>query len=166
MPEKIITSDGKHHDVSPTLMGQSALLKAISETTVASDHLELPNISSETFVLINQFSEHVISDPVPFLPEPLTDHIEKFLNEWYTEFLPKSLAQLIDLTDAAEYLQMHDLQRLCCACTASQYIRGKSTGEIRQLFGIVTDLSVADQAKWKNQKEWVASYGRVNNQII
>ncbi|KAL7620267.1 hypothetical protein AAE478_009260 [Parahypoxylon ruwenzoriense] len=75
------------------------------------------------------------------------------LSDWDKEFFRLDLSELLDLVRAANYLGIDDLLDVACKAIADS-IQGKSTEEMRELFGISNDWAPGEEEELRSKYGW------------
>jgi S-phase kinase-associated protein 1 len=75
------------------------------------------------------------------------------VQEWYATFIDVDQEIVLELTLAANYLEIKPLLDLTCATVASK-IKGKTPEEIRTQFGLVNDFTPEEEAQVREENKW------------
>ena len=93
----------------------------------------------------------------PPVPEEDDEFREKRLDDippWDQEFMRKvDQSTMFEIILAANFLDIKELLEVGCK-TVANMIKGKSTEELRNLFGIVNDLTPAEEEKIRTENSW------------
>ena len=81
--------------------------------------------------------------------------LKEVTDEWSANFIEATtLELLVDLTVAANYMEIQCLLDLCCAKIASM-CKDKSEEEIFKTFGITETFSEEEKAKIREENKWI-----------
>ncbi|KAJ8904759.1 hypothetical protein NDN08_001275 [Rhodosorus marinus] len=83
------------------------------------------------------------------------DYPEEDIKKWDKDFVKIDKEVLLPLAEIAHQLLIQDLFDLACKAIAG-LIRGKSTEEIQELFGIVNDFTEAEKAEIRKKYKWMS----------
>lgn len=117
----LIANDGGRFELSRDAAMLSATVKAQQEE-VCSDEVHLKNVTSELLVLIVEWCQHHVDNPVPAVnaeDQYSTDNID----EWDLCFLSKFMKNnmiIFAMINATNWLDIKDLNDLCCKGVAIQ----------------------------------------------
>ncbi|KAK7754463.1 hypothetical protein SLS62_003483 [Diatrype stigma] len=75
---------------------------------------------------------------------------------WDSIFLDVGMDDLIDLINAANYLEIEVLFERCCKTMAVK-LTGKTTEEMRKILGVVSDLAPEEEKRIREDNEWAYS---------
>jgi len=100
-----------------------------------------------------EYAEYHWNNKPDEIEKPLKGKIEDVISDWDKKFLEIDQAMLIELIMAANYLNIKDLLDLTCAKVASM-LKGKSSEQIREMFGIENDFSKEEEDKIKEENKW------------
>jgi S-phase kinase-associated protein 1 len=94
-----------------------------------------------------EFLTHLKANPAPEIEKPIkSNEMKDNTTEWYANFVDsQDLDHVMDVTLAANYLDIKPLVDLCCAKIGT-YIKGKPIPEVRKIFGIVNDFTPEEEA--------------------
>lgn len=136
----------------------SDMIKVLgSDESASSQVIPLPGVSSAIMKKVLAYVEHHKNDPP--LPEDYEQRIREnsSLDPWDESFLKVDQATLIEIINAANYLNIKTLLDVSCKTVANQ-IRGKSVEEIRSLFNIVSDFKPEEEEAIRKENEWLSKY--------
>ncbi|XP_065193659.1 S-phase kinase-associated protein 1-like [Sycon ciliatum] len=156
---KLESNDAEVFDVEVNVACQSKVLKVMLEDTgdIADDDdpVPLPNVNGATLrKVIAWCTQHQNDNPVEEentleASEPGTDN----LDSWDKDFFKVDQGILFELILAANYLDIKSL--LVAACkTVANFIKGKTTEEIRKTFNIVNDFSPEEEEEIRKENAW------------
>jgi len=115
--------------------------------------IPLPNVNAPILKLVIQYCEHHWNKPSKQIPKPLRKPFHCFISEWDRKFLEVDNYTLVNLSKAANYLNLPDLLALTCAKMAT-LIKRQSVRQIRTMFGIVNDLSEKEERRLQEENRW------------
>lgn len=156
-------------EVSRHVFGHSKLItELLEEDDEEVPEIILDKINKETFLKVLEFAknnwnkdEEEISKPLPsILEEDITD---KYNIEFVKSLVPdvkdrdltsEDTKMLREVLEAANYLIMNNLLHLTAAKAAS-IIRGKSSEQIRLMFGLEDDLTDEEKERIREENKWV-----------
>jgi S-phase kinase-associated protein 1 len=112
------------------------------------------NVVSTTFMKVLEYLDHYEDVPGHYDEKPISVIRNTPLSTWDKSFLGSmDKSQLVDLTLAANYLECKLLLELCCHGVA-EIIKGKSTQELREEFGIKNDFTPEEEEKLMKEHGW------------
>ena len=124
--------------------------------------IPIPNVDGRTLEYVLQYMEYHHHNKAEPIEKPLKGKIENYICEWDKAFLftdlikdgdEKQHSLLIDVINAANFLDLKDLLDLCCSAQASM-VNGKTTEQIRELFGIVNDFTPEEEERMREEAKW------------
>jgi len=114
----------------------------------------LPNVSSTVLAKVIEFGKHYQEEPMTPIQTPLkSSHIEDLVQKWYAEFVDVPQHLLFQLVAAANFMDIRALLDLTCLAV-SILIKGKSAGELREMFNISNDLLPEEENQIKEENQW------------
>jgi S-phase kinase-associated protein 1 len=109
--------------------------------------MPLPNVHSVILEKVLDFCKQYKDSPMSPIQTPLRSHkLEELVQDWYAEFVRVPKEQLFELVAAANYMDIKPLLDLTCLAV-SILIKGKSVGELREMFNLSADLSPEEEAE-------------------
>jgi S-phase kinase-associated protein 1 len=72
---------------------------------------------------------------------------------WDREYVKRNYANIFDIIQAANYLDIKDLLKLACRRVAKM-LQGKTPEEIRIMFNIQNDLTPAEEEQIRKENDW------------
>ena len=117
-------------------------VEELQDTPILEEAILIKNgIKRSTLVKVIEFCEYHKENPLEDIEKPLrTNDLSQILSPWYFDFQNIKIEELFELTNAANYLDIKPLLELTCASVAAQ-MKGKSIGEIRELFNIENEFT-------------------------
>lgn len=168
---QLVSSDGVHFQVPYSIMKLSDLIKGMigeendeegssddEDEEEATEHIPLPNISSQLLTDIIKFCTMYHNNPFSTIPKPLTPmYFEKDCPKKYATFISCPLEKLFAIIVGANYMDINPLLEISCAKVASQ-IKGRTPEEIRALFGLTTEMTEEEEASILRENPWLNKY--------
>lgn len=149
----VASEDGDSVEKSVSLQAakKSKMLSGLLEfsTDGASEAICLPNVTAETMERVIRFLEHMCESTAG---EPAGDSVD--LTEWERNFCNENDGHLLELADAADYLDCERLLDVVATRIAEECLN-KTPDEIRQRFGIVNNLTPEQLEKIKEEMGWI-----------
>ena len=104
--------------------------------------IEVTEVASNSLKKIIEYLEHYEKESPKEIPKPLPhSDLKPIISEWDYGFInPMNLEEVIDLVNAANYLNIESLVNLACARLASE-MTNCSIEEARTKFGIECDMN-------------------------
>ena len=137
------SSDNKEFTLEKICAEKSGTLSSIiKDYTDLSEPITLMDVDSKnTERIIEYLREYKDKNPKN-IPKPLpSGDLKSILSPFDYNFISNiSLEEVIDLVNAANYMQIEDLVHLCSARIASEMLIG-TVEEVREKFGIKTDMT-------------------------
>ena len=145
------SSDEEIFPVDKTIAKKFKIVKSLLEDLGDEDDevIPLPTVSSDILRRVIQWAEHHKNDPDH---DDNQDKTPVDIPSWDADFLNVSLATLIDLNMAANYLDIKGLLALTVRKFANM-ITGKTEEELRKTFYIEDDLTSAEKAEIMKDNE-------------
>ncbi|KAL6634118.1 hypothetical protein ACP70R_026789 [Stipagrostis hirtigluma subsp. patula] len=153
---RLRSSDGESFDVLEEHIGAaSTVIRGMLDDGCADGVITLPNVAapvlSRVLEYVNRhFDPAEAAFAVAFNPSDKDGPLARFDNE----FVSVPSGTLIDLINAASYLNIDGLLDLTCEALANQYIKGKTTEEIRKTFDIVNDYTKEEEQEVRRENSW------------
>lgn len=138
----IITSDFQRIDADKSVIDQSAVINDIIEDIGDDEPIPLPTITSKVLTKILEYcSFHNVS------------HLECEVENFNREFVNIDMDFIFDLIQGANFLNIKSLLDILCTAVAD-LIRGKTPEQIREMFGIVNELTPEEEAAALAEHSW------------
>jgi len=120
------------------------------------DPIPLLDVDDKSLVKIIEYLGKLNGSVPPEIEKPLKSQVLKEVtDEWSANFVDKlTLEELVDLTVAANYMEIQCLLDLCCAKIASM-CKDKSEEEIFKTFGITETFSEEEKAKIREENKLI-----------
>ena len=147
MSEEItfITNDGVEFTFDESILELSPTLKGLVEDCGYDNPIPLPNIESKMMEMVADFCQKFSSNK-----KIKTENGSSFTYD--LSHLDQST--LFDLILSANYLDIKELLDASCK-QVSNSIKGKTTEEMREFFGIKNDFSPEEEANVRKENEWM-----------
>lgn len=134
---RLVSKEGDAFEVELNIMAISELVKMQAahddddvEEGDAQDIL-LPVVSSLMLARIIEFARHHHTEPMTEYERPMVSaNLSEIVQQWYADYINVDNGVLVDLVNAANYMDMTPLRSLCCAAIAVK-IKDKTPDEIR-----------------------------------
>ena len=101
-----------------------------------------------------EYLEHYKDEEPKEIEKPLPSaNLKEYVGEWDYNFMDISLNNIIEIINASNYLDIPPLLELASAKNAS-IIKGKTTQEIRQTYGITNDFTPEEEEQILEENKW------------
>ncbi|KAI0009446.1 Skp1 family, dimerization domain-containing protein [Xylariaceae sp. FL0662B] len=143
---KLHSRDGVIIPISQQAAEKSVLIKDMTEDLgeiVMDEPIPILEVDGEILTKVVAWCEHHQSD----LPSP------QDMSDWDKKFFEVEQETLFGLILAANYLDIRPLLDMGTKTVAGM-IKGKSTEEIRTIFGIKNDFTPEDEERIRRDNEW------------
>lgn len=153
---RLVSKEGTRIDLSKELAVKCGLFKTMLEDAPDDEELPVPSVTEDIMRIVIEYLQHV-SEPnysKPNIERPVkSNNFNELVPAWEAQFTDKPYPILWEMVSAGVFLDMKDFYELAAAKLAS-VIKGKTAEEIRQLFGIVNDLTPEEIAKIQEENKW------------
>ena len=146
---KLKSSDGKTFEVNEKILSTSKFFKdLINDYPQPDQEITINQVDGKNLEKIIEYLKHYETEKPKEIPKPLPNNdLKSILSEWDYNFInPLSIADLIDLINAANFLDIGDLVALTAAKLAAEMLTG-SIEEVRDKFGIKCDMTEEEIAE-------------------
>ena len=146
---KLKSSDGKIFEVDEKILNTSKFFKElIIDYPQPDQEITINQVDGKNLEKIIEYLKHYANEKPKEIPKPLPNNdIKSVLSEWDYNFInPLSIADLIDLINAANFLNIDDLVALTAAKLAAEMLTG-TIEEVREKFGIKCDMTEEEIAE-------------------
>ena len=146
---KLKSSDGKIFEVDEKILNTSKFFKElIIDYPQPDQEITINQVDGKNIEKIIEYLKHYETEKPKEIPKPLPNNdLKSILSEWDYNFInPLSIADLIDLINAANFLDIGDLVALTAAKLAAEMLTG-SIEEVRDKFGIKCDMTEEEIAE-------------------
>jgi len=122
--------------------------------------IPLPNVPSEVLKKVIEFcNHHTFVEQMTEIQTPLrSPKLEELVQEWYADFVKVPRNMLFDLVAAANFMDIKPLLDLTCLAV-SILIKGKSAGELREMFNLSPEFSPEEEAQAQREQRWAQDAG-------
>ena len=146
---KLKSSDGKTFEVNEKILSTSKFFKdLINDYPQPDQEITINQVDGKNIEKIIEYLKHYENEKPKEIPKPLPNNdLKSVLSEWDYSFInPLSIADLIDLINAANFLDIGDLVALTAAKLAAEMLTG-TIEEVREKFGIKCDMTEEEIAE-------------------
>lgn len=152
----LVSKENEEFKINKNAAELSVLIKNTIQDYPIDQPIPLLEIDSNCLKLIMEYLEHYNGTPPKELEKPLpTNDLKEIVDEFQYFFINKvGLENLIDLTSAANFMEITCLLDLCCARLASMCM-DKSEEELYQTFGIEDKFTPEEREKLKEENQWL-----------
>ncbi|EMR70474.1 hypothetical protein MGN70_000871 [Eutypa lata] len=102
--------------------------------------------------MVLDWCEHHRDDEEPKLEEEFQEE-SRAMPDWDVALFSGGMDELSGITKAANYLEIHLLLERCSRYLAN-LVEGRSTEEMRNIFGIVADFGPGEEEKIRQENQW------------
>ncbi|RKP09430.1 E3 ubiquitin ligase SCF complex Skp subunit [Thamnocephalis sphaerospora] len=154
----LTSSDNVEFTVDKDVAERSVLIKNMLEDVGESDHaIPLPNVTGKVLSKVIEYCEQHKNDPLPDADDGQDEYARvrssDDISEWDKKYMDVDQDTIFDVILAANYLDIRPLLDLGCK-TIANMIKGKTTEQIRELFGIVNDFTPEEEEQIRKECEW------------
>ena len=150
----LLSSDGQKFEISSKAVQKSVLVKGIIEDYPDDAEVPLNNVKGNILQKIKEYLEHYENEEPKQIEKPLPDKkFEECVDSWDFKYIDVELELIFELILGANYMDIKPLLELASAKVAS-LIKGKSTEEIRKLFGIQNDFTPEEEQQIQEENKW------------
>ena len=146
---KLKSSDGRVFEVNEKILNTSKFFKElIIDYPQPDQEITINQVDGKNLEKIIEFLKHYENEKPKEIPKPLPNNdLKSILSEWdYNYINPLSIADLIDLINASNFLNIDDLVALTAAKLAAEMLTG-TIEEVREKFGIKCDMTEEEIAE-------------------
>lgn len=161
--KKIIlkSKDGKTFEVKRSHFMMCGMLKGILEATRDDDDddenssitVPISNVESHVLEKVIKYCDHHWNNLAKPIKKPLKESFDSVVTAWDNSYINVEPSLIIELTMAANYLDIKGLLNLTCAKIA-MIMKNKTTEQLREIFGIENDFTPEEEAEIKKEIEW------------
>ncbi|RRT70560.1 hypothetical protein B296_00021629 [Ensete ventricosum] len=148
---KLRSSDGEVFEVEEAVAMELETIKHVIEDGCADGGITLYNVTSEILVKVIEYCKKHVDAAGSF--SYALGIVDKDLESWDAEFVNVDLATLVDISNAANYLNIEGLLDLTTQAIADN-IKGKMPEEIREIFNIENDFTPEDEQRVREENHW------------
>ena len=146
---KLRSQDGKIFEVNENILSASKFFKdLINDYPQPDQEITTNQVDGKNLEKIIEYLKHYEKEKPKEIPKPLPNNdLKSILSEWDYNFInPLSIADLIDLINAANFLDIEGLVALTAAKLAAEMLTG-TIEEVREKFGIKCDMTEEEIAE-------------------
>ena len=155
---QIITKEGTKLSISKKAADLSILLKSTIQDFGEDGELKIPlnDIDEKTANKIIEYLNHWNGNLPSEIEKPLkSTEMKDVTDEWSAEFVDGlQMEELVDLTVAANFMEIQQLLDLTCAKIASM-CKDKTEEEIFKTFGVTETFTEEEKAKIREENKWI-----------
>jgi S-phase kinase-associated protein 1 len=153
---KLHPKGGKEILVSRKAGEMSILIKNNLADFSIDQAIPLDEVNEETCELIVQYLSHYDGKAPEEIEKPLKSNDMKQLTDaWAADYVDKlELNKLIDLTTAANFMEIQSLLDICTAKIAT-LVKDKTEEEIFKTFGVEDNFTEEERMKVKEENKWL-----------
>jgi len=164
-----VSREGHSFDVPAEVAKMSRLVEETLENDDDEDEedpdeeakeIPLPNVSTDVLQKVIEFCSHyTLQEKMTEIQTPLrSPKLEELVQEWYADFVKVPRNMLFDLVAAANFMDIKPLLDLTCLAV-SILIKGKSAGELREMFNLSAEMSPEEEAQMQRESALPAGDG-------
>lgn len=112
----------------------------------------IANVDGDVLHKVFEWCEHHVSDS-PVAADPADPHPLVAVGKWDEAFFDLKHEVLLEIILAANYLAIKPLLDAGCKMVAN-LLRGKTTEQMREEFGIVNDFTLDEEEKIREENKW------------
>ena len=136
-----------------TLLGKAGDAESSDEED--HDEIPFPDLSTQTLNYIVEFCKHHYRNPIGEIPIPLTSNdLSEYVDAWDVAFIDKPKAELFDIVNASNNLDIPSLLRLGAAKIAT-FIRGRKPEEIMKEFEVTEEFTEEKKEEILAENPWI-----------
>ena len=134
---KLKSKDGEIFTIEENCLDKAKIFKELKQVMDLKEE-----INSKTLKKIIEYLKHYANEEPQKIPKPLPNpDLKSILNEWdYNYIISPPLEDIIDLINAADYMNIQELVDLLSARVASE-MTNCSPDEAREKFGVCPDMT-------------------------
>ncbi|KAI1752546.1 s-phase kinase-associated protein 1 [Xylaria castorea] len=153
----LVSSDGIEVKATYQAVKQCITLKSmleiLDEEHTTNQPIPVPGVAGDPLEKVMEWCEKHREDPVPKPDDKKTTEPIDALPAWDTEFFKLDKNLIIDITNAANYLEVPLLLQYAVYVIAD-HLKGKSTEEMRLFLNIENDFTPEQEEKIRQENAW------------
>ena len=151
----MISSDEEQFELSAKAAKRSQLVKdSIDESKEDTIEFTANKVKGNILKKVVEYLEHYKDEEPKEIEIPLpSPNFSECVDKWDFDFIDIDLDTIFEIILAANYLDIKPLLELASAKVAS-LIKGKTTEEVRQLFGITNDFTPEEDQQIIEENKW------------
>merc|ERR1711964_148563 len=149
---KLSSKEGHLIECERDVAEQSLLIKnMLEDITDDEDCIPIPDVSTEVLEKVLEFCKYQQGKPDLEIERPIkTNKLADIVPAWYAAYVEVEHRLLVEIITAANHLDIKSLLDLACTKVACM-IKDRSPEEVKEAFGITTDLISEDDDKIKEE---------------
>ena len=153
---KLKTKDGKIIEIAKKVAELSEFLKSSISNLEKDSPIELTEVDEVNCEKIKEYLTHFNGVAPKEIEKPLTSNeMKNVTDEWSANFIEKmTVDEVVNLTAAANYMEISCLLDLCCAKLAS-LCKDKSEKDIFKAFNVTEPISDEEKKKIFEENRWI-----------
>lgn len=156
---KLQSCDGEIVDVDIEVAKMSSTLRNMIEDLGLDDEddeevLPLRNLSKDTLVRVVEWATRHKEDPYQPDEDETVEVKAKDIDQWDRDFFAVDQAILLNLINAAYYLNLQVMLEIGCHVVAD-LIKDKTTEEIREYLEIENDFTPEEEEALRKENAWI-----------
>ena len=146
---KLKSKDGEKFEVGENCLDRSKLFIEFKDIWNLEQEIMIKGVDGKTLSKVIEYLKYHVNEEPKEIPKPLPGpDLKPILSEWdYNYISPPPLEDVVNLVNAANYLDISDLINLASARLASEMINCPAE-EARKKFGIKTDMTEEEKAEY------------------
>ena len=146
---KLKSKDGEKFEVGDNCLNRSKVFIEFKDILNLEQEITIKGVDGQTLCKVIEYLEHHVNEEPKEIPKPLPGpDLKPILSEWdYNYITPLPLDNVVNIVNAANYLDIRDLINLASARLASEMINCP-VEEAREKFGIKTDMTEEEKAEY------------------
>jgi S-phase kinase-associated protein 1 len=153
---KIQSKEGKEFTLTKKQAELSVLLKSTIQDFQGDIMLPLSEMDEKATQRVVEYLLHYDGQMPPEIEKPLKSvNMKEVTDTWSADFIDAlTLEDLVDVTVAANFMEIQSLLDLTCAKIASM-CKDKTEDEIFKTFGVTETFSEEEKAKIREENKWI-----------
>ncbi len=154
---KIKSKDGVEFKVPKKNAELSVLVKNIVQDFNIDDTIDISEVDSKILTYVIEYLNHFKGTAPLEIEKPLksANLKEEVVDEWSADFVEKlNLEEVVDLSCAANFMEIQCLLDLVCAKIASM-CKDKTPEELFSIFGVKEQFTEEEKQKIKDENKWI-----------
>ena len=150
------SKDGQEFKILKMNAELSILVKNVLQDYSNNQVLDILEVEAKTLKIVVDYLNHFKGVAPIAIQKPLRSTVmSQETDEWSANLVDKlSLEEIVDLSMAANYMEIHPLLDLVCAKIAS-LCKDKSQEELLETFGIKEIFTEEERNKIKEENKWI-----------
>ncbi|KAK2439738.1 SKP1 protein 1B [Trifolium repens] len=144
------SSDNQIFEIDETVALEFQTIKNMIEDNCAGTGIPVPNVTGKILAMVIEYCKKHVEVASSEEGKSLT---EDELKAWDKDFINVDQATLLDIIQAANYLNNKCLLDLTCQSVADM-IKGKTPEEIRKHFNIKNDFTPEEEEEVRRENQW------------